>query len=262
LTPDGSFVLGASISSVILKQGLSNIYALPSCFLLSFVIGMLTAFFHLKIGISKLLSGILSMLICYSLSLRIMNTSNLSLNNVSSTISNVSYLTGLIPIMTYLTILSGIFIFYMLILHTKCGLYMRAVGDSETAVNYHGIDRRIYLYLGLGLTNGMAGISGAIISQYQGFVDASMGAGLVIICLAAIVIGESLLKPQKYISLLFSSIIGMFVYQLLVGFALRLGLTPADLKISTAILAVLFIPLEKIRQKKEQQSRQIGNRNI
>jgi putative ABC transport system permease protein len=89
-----------------------------------------------------------------------------------------------------------------------------------------------------------------------------MGAGLVIICLASVIIGETVLRPEKVSTLLAAPILGMVVYQCVIAVALRLGLSATDLKISTAIITLAFIALDRFRAIKGQRSRQIGNRNF
>jgi putative ABC transport system permease protein len=114
----------------------------------------------------------------------------------------------------------------------------------------------------LGISNGFVAISGSIISEYQGFVDISMGTGLVITSLAAIIIGETVLRPEKVSSLLFAPVLGMLIYQIIVAVALQMGLAASDLKIATACLALIFVGLDRFRAHSGVLSRQIGNRNF
>ena len=89
-----------------------------------------------------------------------------------------------------------------------------------------------------------------------------MGTGMVIVCLAAIIIGEIILRPGNVLVLLFCSVIGMVIYQGIISIALRLGLPSTDMKIATVALTILFISIERMRNSKSTNDRQIGNKNI
>jgi putative tryptophan/tyrosine transport system permease protein len=263
LTPDGSFIVGASIGGMIIINTNSIGLAIIFSFAIGIIFGILTAFLHNKLKISKLLSGILTMTLLYSVSLRVMGTSNLSLIKyntlwVNDYSESSQYYNLLIAIVITLIILFTLYFF----LKTNIGLQLRALGDSESTSKNVNLDIKKLNVIGLGISNGIAGVSGCIISQYQGFVDITMGSGLVIISLTAIIIGETLLKPRNVFVLLFCAIIGMIIYQSIITIALRLGLPSTDMKIATVILTILFIFIEKIRKSSGAVNRQIGNRNI
>ena len=263
MTPDGSLLVGASFGGIVLLNSGSMILSLMCAFCVGSVFGALTAALHNIIGISKLLSGILVMTMLYSISLRIMNTSNLSLIN-SATIWNSEYS----EISQYLNLgiailITGVILFILyLFLMTNIGLKIRALGDSEDTAKKIDLSIQRYNTIGLSLSNGIAGLSGGIISQYQGFVDISMGTGSVIMSLAAIIIGEILLKPKNMFSLLLCAIVGMVIYQGIITIAFRFGLPSTDMKITTVLLTIVFIFIGKIRKKTHTVDRQIGNRNI
>lgn len=263
LTPDGSYTLGAAISGVLLINGFSNIVALFAAFFAGASAGVFTAILHNKIGVSKLLSGILVMLMLYSISLRIMGTSNLSLMRVDTFLGSLPSLKGsFIPFLSTAILSFGTYFILFSLLRTRIGLCLRAVGDSPTAMEYRGFRRGPFYIFGLSISNGIAACAGAIISQYQGFVDVSMGNGLVILSLAAVVMGETLLRPTKIYSLLLAVPIGMCLYQVIIAIVLRLGLAPTDMKIVTAILALVFISIDKIKINRSRTSRIIGNHNV
>jgi len=263
LTPDGSFIVGASVGGIILLNTNSIILALVLSSIIGALFGMLTAILHNELKISKLLSGILIMTMLYSVSLRIMGTSNLSLIKIKTLwISNYSESSQYINLVIAIIIVSIVFAFLYLLLKTNIGLQLRALGDSETTAKNVNLNIKKLNIIGLGISNGIAGIAGCIISQYQGFVDITMGAGLVIIGLASIIIGEILLKPKNVFTLLLSGVIGMIIYQGIITIALRLGLPSTDMKIATVILTILFIFVEKFRESSVVIDRQIGNRKI
>jgi putative ABC transport system permease protein len=263
LTPDGAFTFGAAIGGMLLLNGWPSWIVLPASAVGGAVAGTVTALLHTKLKISKLLSGILVMTMLYSLSLRTMGTSNLSLLNTSTLMGNLSenpnqaLALAIIAIMTA-AIGFGVWAF----LKTQVGLRVRAAGDSDTVLEQRGFERGSLYLIALALANGLAAVGGVLISQYQGFVDVSMGIGLVINCLAAIIIGETMFRPERVSTLLAAPVVGMIIYQFVVAVALRLGLAAADLKVATALLALSFVALDRFRATAGRTSRQIGNRNV
>lgn len=263
LTPDGSFLVGAATGGIVLLNVNSLILALFSAFVVAAFFGYITSLLHNVLKISKLLSGILVMTMLYSVSLRIMSTSNLSLNNVQTIwSSNYSESGQYLNLLFAVIICISVFLFLFRFLKTNLGLRIRALGDSETTATNINLNTKRLNVIGLFISNGIAGFAGCITSQFQGFVDVSMGTGMVITCLAAIVIGEILLKPKSVFTLLLCSILGMIIYQCIISIALRIGLPSTDIKIATVVLTIAFIFIEKIRGKRHIEDRQIGNRNI
>ncbi len=263
LTPDGSFTLGAAISGVIMLSGLPTWLAILTSIFVCAVAGVLTALLHTRLRVSMLLSGILMMLILYSVALRVMGTSNLSLLHVDNFMGSLIMRKGsMLPLIITAMICVLVYFVICSVLKTQAGLRLRATGDSPTALELRGISREIHYVWGLALVNAVAGLAGSLIAQYQGFVDVSMGTGLVIIALASVVMGETIIRPERVLTLLLAPIFGMVLYQSIVAIALRLGLRPSDLKITTAVLALIFIAMDRFRTQYGSITRQIGNRSI
>jgi len=154
------------------------------------------------------------------------------------------------------------FIAVFFYLQTKQGLLIRALGDSEDSFKYRGISTLTLTIIGVSLGNGIASLSGAIISQYQGFVDISMGVGITIGALTAMVIGESILRPYNVFLLLASPILGSIIFQYILATSLEVGLVPTDLKAVISIMTILLLYLQFKSQKKNTSTRQIGNRSF
>lgn len=262
LTPDGSFTFGAAVGGVLMVKGGSQELALGAAIMCGSMAGALTAMLHGRLGISKLLSGILVMTMLYSLSLRVMAGSNLSLLSIETFLSTLPYHKDVWGVAGAAAPLVVVLFTLMLLMQTNVGVLLRATGDNDEALLNKGIPLAPQHIAGLVIVNGMAGGSGFIISQYQGFVDVSMGSGLVIMCLAALVIGESIVRPSKTLLLLVSPVVGMVAYQMILTVALSMGLHPADLKLATAILALVFVASERIALREKSSSRKVGNHNV
>lgn len=204
LTVDGSIVTGAAISAVMcsLASGMEPAMQTLMCILgliLAFIFGMgagaITALLNTKLKIQSLLAGILVMLGIYSINLRIQGKANVNLNSTPTlykTVENAmdgfrwsSIVFGLI--------IAAIVIFLMFaFLKTRKGFALRATGDNEEMVRAAGISSDNMKLLGLSVSNGLVGLAGGMLAQYQGYSDVGMGTGMVVIGLASVIIGEVL----------------------------------------------------------------------
>lgn len=262
LTPDGSFILGAAVSFNLVESGYSLFIVYSAGILSGMFAGIITAIIHKKLNISKLLSGILVSLALYSVSLRVLGSANKYYVENQSIYGNIlsdQNILGLI-VLSLTVLLFFIFLFFYL--KTKQGLLIRALGDSEESFKYRGLNTLTLTVIGVSLGNGVASLSGVIISQYQGFVDISMGIGITIGALTSMVIGESILRPYNVFLLLLSPILGSIIFQYILATSLEVGLVPTDLKAVISIITILLLYIQFKAQKKNTNNRQIGNRSF
>jgi putative ABC transport system permease protein len=129
-------------------------------------------------------------------------------------------------------------------LRTDFGTAMRAAGDNPAMITAQGVDRRGMAELALALANGLVAFSGALIAQYQGFADVTMGVGTLVAGMAAVILGETL-KPRRarLTGTIIMVAIGAIVFRALIALALRVGLNPVDLKLATAAFVLLTLAL-------------------
>lgn len=182
----------------------------------------------------------------YSINLRIMGRSNLALLRQPSILTiaqdwGLSRTGATLVCFGLVVILIKVLLDYFL--HTELGLALRATGNNPRMIKSLGVAPRKMIILGLGLANGLAALSGALVAQYQGFADIGMGIGMIIVGLASVIIGESIVRNKKMVFATAGVIVGSILYRTLISTALRLGFSPTDLKLVTAILVI--IPLAR-----------------
>ena len=95
----------------------------------------------------------------------------------------------------------------------------------------------------MALSNGLVGLSGALLAQYQGFADVQMGIGMVVWGLASVIIGEALVGVRQIGLIITGAVMGSVLFRLLVAIALRGGLNPNDLKLVTAVFVFVALVL-------------------
>ncbi len=251
MSADGSFTLGAAIVAVLLTKGVSPpITASIVALIGGLVAGLLTGILNVKIKISNLLSGILVMGILYSFNLRIMGKANIPIFSEKNIFYDFNP-----PLMIMLFIVILIKILIDLFLKTGLGYLLKGVGDNSQMIKSLGIEVGKIKILGLMLSNGLIAFSGGgIMAQYQGFSDASMGIGTLILGIASIIIGTSLIKRKSFIKETSMVIIGTIIYQGTIYLAMTLGLTTVDLKMITSLIIIVFLALKRIDNKYEEKS--------
>ena len=129
-------------------------------------------------------------------------------------------------------------------LSTDLGTAMRAAGNNPQMARAVAIDVEAMVVLGLGVANGLIGLSGALIAQYQGFANITMGVGAIVTGLANLMVGETLFGRRSIGRWITGAVLGAVAFRLLVAAAIRAGLNADALKLVTAVfvLVVLIVP--------------------
>lgn len=208
LTVDGSFPLGAAVSAALLLKGAHPLLATGMAVLAGGLAGLITGFLHVRFKILGLLAGILTMTALYSINLRIMGSPNLALLNEVTLFDN----RHIIGCMAWICALIGGGTVYFL--STHAGLGLRATGINPKVSKAYGVQVGGMVLLGLAISNGITALAGALFAQSQGFADISMGAGTVIVGLASVIIGETILNTRRLSLAILSCLIGSIVYRL------------------------------------------------
>lgn len=245
LTAEGAYPLGGTVSACLLLAGVNAFFAIGIAIFLSGLLGLLTAYLHLRFKTPTLLVGIILTTMTYSLNLRLMGQPNLAIFKAKTFFHYFNDSLSLkIAIMSTLILLSC-FAFYQF-LNTEKGLRFRAVGLNPLFAQRQSVGLKRTLFLGFFIANAFAGAAGSFISQLQGYMDINMGIGIVIHALAALMLGECLIGNETLLKQTAAALVGALVYQQIQGIALSAGLQPTDLKLFTGGI-VLFLMM--IRRK-------------
>ncbi|MCI6691044.1 MULTISPECIES: ABC transporter permease [unclassified Clostridium] len=237
LSVDGTYPLGAAICAALLVKDVNPWLAVLVATIGGALAGLVTALLNVKLKITNLMSGILVMIGLYSVNLMVMGQSNIPLFNTKNVF------TGKFNIITIIVVVLIIKISFDFFLKTKLGNLLIAVGDNEQLVTSLGINKNNIKILGLMISNGLVALSGALTAQYQGFSDASMGTGVVVMGLAAVIIGASIFKKMSFMKYTTISIFGAIIYKLAIALALKFGLNPNYLKLMTAVIVIIALSL-------------------
>ena len=250
MTTDGSFTLGCAVSATVAVAG-HPLLALPAAMLAGACAGSVTALLQTKLKIPSILAGIITNTGLYTVNLAVMGfSSNVNMMRSVTLFTLAQPHLGsfykLIP-SAALTVLVGILL--VLFLRTRLGLSIRATGDNPDMVRASSINTGFTITIGLMLSNSMTALSGAILAQYQKTADINLGTGMVIIGLASLIIGETLLPKGKMWMKAMGAILGSIVYRFIIAIALRLDLPSECLKLISAVIVALAIGLPAIKGK-------------
>lgn len=248
MTTDGAFTLGCAVSATIAVAG-HPLLALPAAMAAGACAGFITAFLQTKLKIPSILAGIITNTGLYTVNLAVMGfSSNVSMVKANTMFSLVKPYLGsfykLIPA-AVLTVVMGVLL--VLFLKTRLGLSIRATGDNPDMVRASSINTAFTVTVGLCLSNAMTALSGAVLAQYQKTADINLGTGMVIIGLASLIIGETLMPRGKTWMKALGAILGSILYRFIIAIALRLDLPSECLKLISAVIVALAIGLPAIK---------------
>jgi len=255
LTVDGSFTLGAAVAAVLIASGVNPFLATLAALGAGLCAGLATSLLNTKLRIPALLASILVMVALYSINLRIMGGANVSLLREVTIFDQVSEFLGIGTRIAYQLVVAGVlavivFLALNWFLRTEIGLALRATGDNEQMVRGFGVNTDMTTILGVSISNGLVALAGAVVAQGQGFADIGLGIGMIVMGLAAVIIGEALFRPKSVARLLLAVLGGSFVYRLVISIALRLPrVAMGDLKLITAVLVIIALAVPYLQKK-------------
>ena len=255
LTVDGSFPLGGAVCAVLISTGCNPWVATLAATAAGAVAGMITGWLNVKLKIMDLLASILMMIALYSVNLRIMGGPNIPLIN-DPTIFNMLQPASMEDYVFRPLLLLVIVITAKLLLDwffaTQRGLAIRATGSNARMARAQGVNTGAMILLGMAVSNGLVGLAGAMFVQTQGGSDISMGIGTIVIGLAAVIVGESILPSRKIFWATLAVVIGAIVYRFFIAAALNtefIGLKAQDLNLVTALLVTVALVIPQIKRK-------------
>lgn len=249
LTVDGSFTTGAAVSAAMIVNGQNPLLATLAGAAAGLVAGAVTGVLHTKGKIDGLLAGILTMIALWSINLRIMGMANVPLlreDTLFTPLREAGWLGktwfGVLVIAAALFALKLVVDWF---LSTDLGLAIQATGNNEQMIRSFGVNTDGMKILTLALSNGLVALAGALVAQYQGFADISMGIGLILIGLASVILGQAVLGQRNIFMASLAVLVGSVLYRLIIFFALIAGLNPNDMRAVTAVLVVAALLLPR-----------------
>ncbi len=262
LTVDGSIALGAAVSVMLIRGGVSPILSLPIAFMAGMLAGLVTGLLNTCLGIPGILASILTQISLYSINLNIMGKANqpVSVDNYPLVVS-LRYVTDnatsrilfFVGMVAFLIVLIAVMYWYF---GTEQGHAIRATGCNSNMARAQGINTNFIKVLALMISNGLVGLCGGMYAQFQGAADVNMGRGAIVIGLAAVIIGEVLFakfaakRKLAFAFTLASVIVGAIIYYLVYQFVLWLKMPSENMKLFSAIVVAIFLAIPYLKEKR------------
>jgi putative ABC transport system permease protein len=268
LTVDGTFTTGGAVAAIMIVAGYPPFFSTIMAIIAGFIFGCGTGILHTKGKINPLLAGILSMIALYSINLRIMGKPNVALIS-EETLKQQSrgFFETYLPFLNTFDIIIPMLLVIILVklsidwfLKTDIGLSLRATGDNQRMVRSYSVNTDLTIILGVGISNGLVALSGALFAQYQGTANATMGVGMIIIGLASVIIGEAIFGTRTIKMVTIAVITGAVIYYFAVALALKVGFNASDLRLITALIVIFALVSPRIIASiKEKRKRKFHN---
>ena len=257
LTVDGSFPLGAAVCASMIVAGFDAYLATISAAFAGAAAGIVTAWLNVRLKILHLLASILTMIALYSVNLRIMGRPNVALLGEETVFSPLEMLEDSFDMPMYIALPIALAVLVMVVkfaldwfLNSEIGLAMRATGENPRMARAQGIHTNGYILGGMALSNALVALAGALFAQSQGAADVTLGVGVIVVGLAAVIGGEAVMNTRTVFRATLACIIGSIIYRLAVAGALNsdaIGLKAQDLNLITAVLVTLAMVLPGVR---------------
>ena len=262
LTTDGCFVLGAAVSVTLAAAG-HPILAVPAAMAAGACAGFITAFLQTRLGVPSILAGIVTNTGLYTINLMAMGwKSNASLLGVDTIFTmlrdaGVGWGYHYLLLAAVVTIVAGALLY--LFLGTRLGLSIRATGDNRDMVRASSVNPTFTITVGLCVANALTALSGAMVGQYQKTVDINSGTGIVVIGLACLIIGETVLGRRTVFKGIIAVMLGSILYRFIYAIVFYTKVVPVDcLKLLTAVIVGLAIAAPSIKKWAAFQKRKLA----
>ncbi len=250
LTVDGSLGTGGAVCIMMMLTG-HNVWISMACaFLAGMMVGLVTGIFNTFMGIPAILAGILTQLGLYSINLKVMGKANQAINvDKYQLLVSLRFIRGVAFYRNTILIVAVAILLLVVLLYwffgTELGCSLRATGCNEKMARAQGINTDFARVLGLMLSNGLVALSGALLSQYQGFADINMGRGAIVIGLAAVIIGEAVFGRvfHNFGFRLVGVALGSIIYYLVLQLVIWMGIDTDLLKLLSAVVVAVFLAI-------------------
>ncbi len=247
LTCEGSFAFGGMVSATLMDSaGIYPILAAIIAMIVGSLAGFITGILNTKFKIPPILSGIITMTGLTSINFMIAGRASIGVSD--------SFVSWLPLSRSYALLIGGLLVCTIIVLvlywffGTEMGASIRATGANEKMARAQGINTSAKKIIALMISNALIALSGALVSQYQYNATTTMGTGMIVVGLAAIIIGETLIPAKRNFAVsLISVIIGSIIYYIIYQFVILAGLQAEHVKLISAIIIVFALCLPMIK---------------
>ncbi len=270
LTVDGSLGFGASVTAALISFGHWNPWlTLVAATVAGALAGLATGLLHTALKINGLLASILVAISMFTINLRVMNGSNISLFNADTIYSGANGDPGVLGawlapfgalaargdfrasvVLLIMTAIMVALCFWWL--NSEQGIALRATGDNPRMIRALGVNTDHMKILGLTVANGLCGFSGAVLAQQLSYSDITLGPGAILTGLAAVILGEALIHGSGVLAGLAGAVVGAIVFQLIIA-ATQVQqvftIEPTDYKLASALIVLIALLVPAVRSR-------------
>lgn len=244
LSIETAYVFGAIMASLVLQfEGCLGVETLLLCIVLSAcagaIVGIMAGFFSEVAKFSPILSAIITIGLFHGFSLWILGSTHSTIAHLYNPLKMIQTVPAFPELaMILIIVFSVVFLFY-LFLKTQLGISCALYGDNVQFLKNYRMNQSYVVIAGMAIGNALAGISGYMVAQSNGFVDTMMGVGLPLVCLSSLIIGRTIFYRSKPIQM-GSAVVGVIGYFIIQKILLSSGF---DLRYFTSVQAIIVATL-------------------
>jgi putative ABC transport system permease protein len=263
---DGAFSLGGVVVVVTILHGWNPWLALAAAAMASSLIGLLSFVLTRVLGLILVFVTIVINIAMFSVNLDILGLPDVNIVGSHTIFTDWTRIFGAsaesqsldtVLIAVAVAVVAIVLAFF---LKSEIGLALRASGLNKTMARSMAVSPPAMLLVALLIGDGLCGLSGAIAAQQQGFADIQSGTGTLLFGIAAILLGETVVRGKGPIRGLIAVFIGTLLYRFVLALAFNVGVDPNDLNALTAAIVILAIALDRLLHWRGRRGRRLRAR--
>ncbi|MFZ1728989.1 MAG: ABC transporter permease [Bacteroidota bacterium] len=269
ISVDGTFALGGMLAARLLMLNVEPVTATIGAVLAGSIAGAGTGFLITRLHIQRILAGILMMTALYSVNLYVLGKAAHSFDTeitlysyaqrsaialFGSTEAHTFFGMKFFPVrvmsmLYYGATSAAICGLLLLFFSTRLGMAVRGAGSNEAALRALGGNVPTFLVLALAISNGMAALSGALLSQELGMASITDGVGMIVVGLACVMIGDAFFGRLSFAWKFTGAVLGALIYRLLIAILMFSGVFSGDVKLFTTVFVIIALVLPRSLQR-------------
>ncbi len=221
----------------------SLVIGLAAAFVAGSTVGLAAGLLNAYGRLSHLLCSIVIVGFAHGASLLVLGGSHKSLTNHAA-LNMLSFIPAhpTLPILLLTGV--GAILCMAYLLKTRLGITCAFYGDNAQFLASHKISTTYSVCAGLAIANALAGISGFLVAQNNGFIDTSMAHGIPLLCITALMLGKTV-NPTKATISAVQPLIGIACYFVVQSCLLHIGIDLHYFQLVQAVVLTCLFLMQK-----------------
>lgn len=242
LSIESAYVFGAIVGArmALATHAVSVTVSLPLIIIASIIggalVGLVSSMLTTRLRIPHLLSSLITIGLFHGIDQYVLGA-YLSLNGVRNLLAALPFFSHHpeLPVLALIGVLSVVSALFML--RSQLGYALAVYGNNPDFFTHYGISTRYIICMGIVISNALAGLSGYLFAQSNGFVELNMGMSKPLLCISALMLGKTIARSTRPFTIAIP-VLGTAAYFVISQLLLKINF---NLKYFTAVQAGIVL---------------------